>query len=112
MIDKDNVTVGGFVITWIAGVFSAGKLYGIVSSDIKQTKKDLQEAKSEIVTIKREFITSDGDQRLMSFAAHDKIQATCQKRMDDRYVDVQRQLDQHDHKLDKILDAVQRGNNV
>lgn len=108
MFDKDNLTIGGMILTWLVGIFGIGKLWGMISSDLKQTKKDVQEVKTDIITIKREFITSDGDQRLMSFAAHDKIQAVCQKRMDERYVNMQKRLDKHEDKLDRILEAVQR----
>jgi hypothetical protein len=99
MTEKDGLTAIGFAVTWIAGIFGAGRAYGKLSDKVE--KHD-----TEIAILKMEFKTPSGDQRLMSFDAHDKIQATCQKRMDERHDTLAGRLDKHDEKLDKILEAV------
>ena len=103
MTEKDSLTAIGFAITWIAGVFGAGRAYGKLSDKVEKHDTDISALKSE-------FKKPNGDQRLMSFDAHDRIQATCQQRVNERHDTLAARLDKHDEKLDKILEAVQARN--
>ena len=100
-INRDEVTLLSFLITWAVGIFGAGKLYGNILSKTQKNTDD-------IVGIKKEFKTTDGEVRLLSYAAHDKIQQACQKIQDERYDHMESRLDRHDKKLDAILDAVSK----
>lgn len=100
-INREEVTIIGFVFTWLAGVFGAGKMYATFEARMKKNTDDIE-------TIKQEFKTTDGEVRLLSYAAHDKIQQACQKIQDQRYGHMESRLDRHDKKLDAILDAVSK----
>ena len=101
MIGEKDMTIIGFIITWVAGIFGIGRAYGALATKVEKHDVDISK-------IKKEFRTIDGDQRLMSFAAHDKLQATCQNNINQRIDTMNGRLDKHDEKLDKILEAVQR----
>jgi hypothetical protein len=101
MIEKDEITLLTFVVTWVAWLFGFGKVYGTLTSKIDKHDRD-------IIIIKKEFTTGDGDQRFMSFSAHDKIQAVCQSHMNERHESLSGRLDKHEAKLDKILEVLQR----
>jgi hypothetical protein len=90
-IDSNDATIGGFILTWLAGVFGIGKTYGALKTDVDKNKKD-------IAALQKEFITNDGEPRLMSYAAHDKIQAACQGLMLERHNSVGTRLD-HQEKI-------------
>jgi len=98
-LDNEEMNVVGFIVTWVVGLFGFGRAYGSLATKTEKNTQDIAE-------IQKEFRTVDGDQRLMSFAAHDKIQATCQARMDERHNMLASRLAIHDQKLDKILEAV------
>ena len=100
-INRDEVTVISVILTWLIGFFTAGKLYATFDSRAKKNEEDIER-------IKREFRTTDGEVRLLSYAAHDKIQQACQKIQDERYSHMEARLDRHDKKLDAILDAVSK----
>jgi len=99
MINKDDAEWMAIAVTWIAGLFAFARKTG-------NTERRIEVLESDVSKIKKEFKTADGEPRLMSFAQHQIIQNACQKRMDERQDNINRRMEQHDEKLDKILEAL------
>ena len=104
---RDIVNFIAFVFTWLVGAFTAGKIHEKVTSAVRENTK-------RIYAIDRKIVNEDGEPLLVSYKAHDFLMETCQRRMDDRYVRVEKRLTLHEDKLDNILDTVirldERGN--
>jgi hypothetical protein len=98
-VGKDDITIIGFIFTWLAGIFGYGKIYGGLVNKITSHEKRLD-------TIQKTFFTSDGEPRLMSYAAHDQISNACQKFMYDKLDNNVKRLDLHDEKLDKVIAGI------
>lgn len=73
-INEKHLTLIGFILTWIAGVFGGGAIYGRMA-----TKVDKHEAA---------LFTSEGDLRVITYAAHDLMTASCNKTRDIRIAHV------------------------
>lgn len=98
-VTKEDATWIALVVSWVVWLFGLGRVYGTLESRVSKNEKDIS-------AIAQKFRTQDGEPRLMSFKAHDKIQSACQKRMDERQAVIDRTMAIHDEKLDKILEAV------
>jgi len=80
-IDAMFLTVAGCICTLILNAFAIGVSYGRLSSKIIKNSDDiadirtkgLVDIRSEIAKIDGKFNTPEGEQRLMSFKAHDHI---------------------------------------
>jgi hypothetical protein len=88
-----------FAITWAAGVFGFGKIYGQLVSKINNHDK-------RIGGIEMAFTGTDGEPRILTVPAHDKLQANCQKHFQGEIDASKKRIDIHDEKLDKILDGI------
>lgn len=122
--DKDVATIGtiasllgagaGGLMAWAATAVAAGKRYQEMKNSISQNRKDIEKLNRMIDKLHSCFVTSEGEPRLVSFAAHDIIQKNCQTRMDERHDRLSDRLQAHDAKLDRILEdlAMLRGSAV
>lgn len=87
-IDAAFLTVIGFAGTWILIAFAVGVTYGRLSFRIDKNTSDIVKTESlltaevvrveshfisEIKEMKNQFTTPDGEQRLLSYQAHDNI---------------------------------------
>jgi hypothetical protein len=88
-----------FVITWGAGIFAFGKIYGQLVSKISNHDK-------RIVSIEMAFTGADGEPRILTVPAHDKLQANCQRHFQGEIDTSKKRIDVHDEKLDKILEGI------
>ena len=88
-----------FAITWAAGIFAFGKIYGQLVSKINNHDK-------RIVNIEMAFTGSDGEPRILTVPAHDKLQANCQRHFQGEIDSNKKRIDIHDEKLDKILEGI------
>ena len=88
-----------FVITWAGGVFAFGKIYGQLVSKINNHDK-------RISGIEMAFTGTDGEPRILTVPAHDKLQATCQRHFQGEIDGAKKRIDIHDEKLDKILEGI------
>jgi len=64
-IDEKHLTIAGFILTWLTGVFCGGIIYGRISA--KVDKHD------------RALFTPDGDLRVVTYPAHDIMVEKCNK---------------------------------
>ncbi|KJR97219.1 MAG: hypothetical protein VR65_06290 [Desulfobulbaceae bacterium BRH_c16a] len=75
------IAVGGCVATLVVNAFTVGVAYGKLSSRISKNSEDIEDIRttgmvgirSEMAKIDGKFFTPEGEQRLMSFKAHDHI---------------------------------------
>jgi len=88
-----------FAITWAAGIFAFGKIYGQLVSKINNHDK-------RISGIEMAFTGSDGEPRILTVPAHDKLQTQCQRHFQGEIDGAKRRIDIHDEKLDKILAGI------
>jgi hypothetical protein len=88
-----------FGITWVAGIFAFGKIYGQLVSKINNHD-------GRIVDIEMAFTGADGEPRILTVPAHDKLQANCQRHFQGEIDGARRRIDIHDEKLDKILEGI------
>jgi hypothetical protein len=98
-VSKEEVTIVGFVLSQIGIVFGVGKAYGRLSSKVLRHDDELK-------TLREAFVTGDGEPRIVTYQAHDKMQAACHNVQEERQLTINRRLDGHDIKLDAILNAV------
>jgi hypothetical protein len=73
-IDEKHLTIAGFILTWLTGVFCGGIVYGRISA--KVDKHD------------RALFTPDGDLRVVTNPAHDIMVEKCNKMRDLRITHV------------------------
>lgn len=114
---KEASTLLGLILT----ILGLGKLYGNKAAALRKNTDDiaalkkkqendiqsLEKAyKTDLATVLRKLVNDDGEPLLMSYNAHDISQAKCQRLMDERYQRMGKRLDNHDDKLDKILEVV------
>jgi len=95
-IDNTDMTVGGFILTWIGVIFGVGKTYGKLDAQVQTHDTKIQEIKSSLVD-------SDGDPKYLTKPDHDIIQANCQGLMRHRLDTLDKRMDIHDSKLDLML---------
>lgn len=68
-IDGKDMTIIGFVITWLCGVFGGGVAYGRLTSKINKIDQAV-------------FDESTGDIRIISYPAHDIMVKQCHEKLD------------------------------
>jgi hypothetical protein len=98
-IDEKDITIAGFVLTWLAGIFGFGRAYEALSGKVAKHETAIKE-------LQENFVTVDGEPRFVSYMAHDKMQAACQGLMRQRLDSIDDRMNTHDEKLDKLLEGV------
>jgi ubiquitin C-terminal hydrolase len=88
-----------FALTWAAGIFAFGKIYGQLVS--KMTNHE-----GRISVVENAFTGADGEPRILTKIAHDKSQIDCQRYLQRQIDDAHERIDKHDQKLDKILEGI------
>lgn len=68
-IDGKDMTIIGFIITWLVGVFGGGVAYGRLTSKINKIDQAV-------------FDESTGDIRIISYPAHDIMVKQCHEKLD------------------------------
>lgn len=68
-IDEKDMTIIGFILTWIAGVFGGGVAYGRLSSKVAKIDQAI-------------FDESSGDIRIITYPAHDIMVRQCHEKLD------------------------------
>lgn len=102
---EGDLTVGllGIIGGWLLTALGLGKYVGRLRSQVKENTDSIQK-------LERMFITTDGDQRFVSYKAHDKIQLDCQKLQNERYDTLVKRMDEKDRllfdHLSKLDDSV------
>lgn len=61
-----EITIIGFILTWTATAVGIGVAYGRLSVRVDKNSEN-------IAGIQKKFVTGDGEQRYMTFRAHDHI---------------------------------------
>ena len=89
----------GFAVTWAAGIFAFGKIYGQLVSKINNHEQ-------RIGGIEMAFTGSDGEPRILTVPAHEKLQYNCQRHFQSEIDSSKKRIDVHDEKLDKILEGI------
>jgi hypothetical protein len=98
-IDEKDITIAGFVLTWLAGIFGFGRVYENLSGKVEKHEVAIKELQDN-------FTTGDGEPRFVSYTAHDKMQASCQGLMRQRLDSIDGRMNVHDEKLDRLLEGV------
>lgn len=111
---KDGITIIGYVIGWAGTVFAFGRMHGNMSARQDSHERELMMLRDKEIKRLHEaidklhacFVTADGEPRLMSFSAHDKIRAECRSQLDDRHSTYIARMTDHDVKLGRILEEL------
>jgi hypothetical protein len=93
-IDERHLTIAGFLITWLVGVFSGGIIYGRLSAKVDKHDQVL--------------FTPEGELRVLTYAAHDHMSESCNERRDIRISHVIAANEDLKEDIAKLSDTVQR----
>lgn len=93
-LDERHLTTVGFVLTWLAGIFSLGAVYGRISA-----KVDKHEAA---------IFNDAGEMRIITYAAHDLMSTNCNEKRDIRIMHVIESNEELKEDIAKLSDTVQR----
>lgn len=89
---------------WVAAIIAA---VGVVSSYVLSVFRTGQ-LESDVEEIKKQFLTANGEQRLVSAPVCRGIREDCQRLHDERQARVDARLEKHDEKLDAIIEGQAR----
>ena len=70
-IDQQILTIAGFILTWLAWIFSLGTVYGRLSAKVEKHEAAL-------------FTKDGGELRVITYAAHDLMTSSCNEKRDIR----------------------------
>lgn len=111
---REGFTIIGYVVAWAATVFAVGRGHGRLTTKVRAHDEELARLRdkeigqlyTKIDKLHACFVTADGEPRLMSYSAHDKIQAECRRQLDDRHANVVTLTRVHDEKIDRVLEEL------
>jgi len=79
----------------------------LVGRRVGKAEAKIAEHTTEIAELRGEF-KKDGEPRYVTYAAHDKIQQSCQGLMNMRLGNIEAQIEKQDKKLDLIINHLPR----
>ena len=93
-IDEKHLTIAGFILSWLVGVFSSGIIYGRISAKVDKHDQVL--------------FSPEGELRVMTIAAHDHMSESCNERRDIRISHVIAANEELKEDIQKLSDTVTR----
>ena len=105
-VGAEEVTIIGAIVGWAGTTFGFGRAYGALKSRVETTEGDIADLHESVERVLRCFVTADGEPRLVSYAALDKIREPCRAGIAQRIEEHEKLIEKHDKKLDKILDGI------
>lgn len=100
-LDEKEMTIAGFIITWLLGIFGAGRAYGKLAERV-----DMHDA--EIKEIKSYFVSPDGEPRLITYPAHDIMVSQCHAQIDLKIAHITESNDELKEDFGKLSDTVRQ----
>ncbi|KGO33221.1 hypothetical protein JT06_15920 [Desulfobulbus sp. Tol-SR] len=93
-IEEKHLTIAGFILTWLVGVFSGGIIYGRISAKVDKHDQVL--------------FSPEGELRVLTYAAHDHMSESCNERRDIRISHVIAANEELKEDIQKLSDTVTR----
>ncbi len=105
-VSTEEVTILAIFLGWAGTTFGFGRTYGVLNSRMKGAEKEITDLHKSVNKVLNCFVTADGEPRLVSFAALDKVREPCREENDRRFKAHEKCIEKHDEKLDEILAGI------